>query len=137
MATQEEVIKKFVKSLDKTNLKGTAAVDEAVRACSNFKSYSDLMDHILMDRKLSSSGDEFLKKYCGIDFDTADTGAITGSDAGGRIVKTAESVVPEIEGETSVYPPSNSFTYKGLTIKVPNKSTLNENQRNIIAGLYT
>jgi Ca2+-binding RTX toxin-like protein len=137
LVTQQEVIKKFVESLDKTNLRGTAAIDEAVRACSNFKSYSDLMNHILMDRKLSANGDEFLKNYCGIDFDTSDTGAITGSDAGGSVSRSAEHIVPEPNVATSTYPPNNSFSYKGLTIRVPSKSTLTENQQNIVAGIYT
>lgn len=36
MATQQEVIKAFMKSLDTTTLSGEAALDEAIRACSNF-----------------------------------------------------------------------------------------------------
>ena len=38
----------------------------------------------------------FLEKYCGIDLNNKDTGAITGSDAGGSKTKTNRSVVPEI-----------------------------------------
>ena len=137
MATQQDVLKNFVASLDKTNLSGTAAVDEAVKACSSFTSYSDLMNHFLADRNNSASGEDFLKRYCGINLDNDDTGAITGSDAGGSFVKTAESVVPEVIGNVSIYPPSNSFSYKGLTVNVPAASSLTENQKNIVAGLYT
>ena len=110
VATQQDVLKSFVASLDKTNLSGTAAVDEAIRSCSRFTSYIDLMNHFLNDRNNSASGDDFLKRYCGINLDNADTGAITGADAGGSVVKTAESVVPELTGDVSSYPPSNSFS---------------------------
>lgn len=137
MAEQQKIIKKFVDSLDKTTLKGTAAVDEAIKACSNFTSYNDLMNHFLADRKASANGEEFLKTYCGINLDNEDTGTITGFDAGGNVIKTAESVVPENFIGKSVYPPNNSFSYKGLTINVPDKSTLTEAQQNIVAGLYT
>lgn len=137
LVTQQDVIKKFVESLDKTSLRGTSAVDEAVRACSKFTSYSDLMNHFLADRNNASSGDDFLKRYCGINLDNADTGAITGADAGGSVVKTAESIVPESGSGKSVYPPSNSFSYKGLTVNVPDASRLNDVQKNIVAGLYT
>ena len=36
MSSQQEVIKKFMASLDKTTLSGTAALDEAIKNCSNF-----------------------------------------------------------------------------------------------------
>ena len=137
MATQQEVMKKFVASLDKTQLRGTAAVDEAIKACSSFTSYDELIKRFLADRNNSASGEDFLKNYCGIILDNEDTGAITGSDAGGSQTKTAESVVPENSGVKSIYPPSNSFSYKGLTVNVPNASNLNDAQKNIVAGLYT
>ena len=38
MVTQQEVIKAFMKSLDKTTKSGTAAVDEAIKASSSFTS---------------------------------------------------------------------------------------------------
>lgn len=37
MATQQEVIKAFMKILDDTNLAGEQAFDNAVKACSHFK----------------------------------------------------------------------------------------------------
>lgn len=137
MATQQDILKNFVSSLDKTNLRGTSAVDEAIKSCSKFTSYTDLINHFLADRNNSASGDDFLKRYCGINLDNADTGAITGSDAGGSVVKTAESIVPENSSGASIYPTSNSFSYKGLTVNVPSASTLSENQKNIVAGLYS
>ena len=137
MATQQDIMKSFVNSLDKTNLRGVAAVDEALKAGSNFDSYDDLLNSFLSDRRKAASADAFLKDYCGINLDNDDTGAITGYDAGGTTVKTAESIVPEVYPDESIYPSGTSFSYKGLTVKVPEKSTLNETQQKIIAGLYT
>ena len=137
MATQQEVMKSFVSSLDKTTLRGKSAVDEAIKACSNFQGMDDLINHFLADRNNSANGDEFLKNYCGIILDNEDTGAITGSDAGGAVTKTAESIIPEDSPSVSVYPTGNSFTYKGLTVNFPDASTLNETQKNIIAGMNT
>lgn len=47
MATQQDILKNFVSSLDKTNLRGTSAVDEAIKSCSKFTSYTDLINHFL------------------------------------------------------------------------------------------
>ena len=115
MSTQQEVIKKFMASLDKTTLKGTAALDEAIRACSNFNSLQEAFNKMVSDCSNASSADDFLKNYCGIILDNEDTGAITGSDAGGSKVKTAESIVPE-SGSLDTSFNLTSFTVNGLTV---------------------
>ena len=112
MAMSQEVIKVFMRSLDQTTLTGISAVDEAIRACSNFDGLEDLISRFIDDRRKSLNGNTFLRNYCGIILDNADTGAITGYDAGGSsIVKTTESIVPESGLETAIYPPSTSFSY--------------------------
>ena len=65
MATQQEVLKNFVTALDNTTLSGVAAVDEALKASSNFESYDDLLNSFLSDRNNSASAEDFLKNYCG------------------------------------------------------------------------
>ena len=85
--TQQEVIKTFMKSLDETTKKGEAALNEAIKACSSFKNFKALKAAMIKDCKNAKSGDDFLKNYCGIDYDTEDNGAITGSDAGGSTSK--------------------------------------------------
>lgn len=98
MATQQEVMQQFMASLDKTTLKGTAALDEAIKVSSGNK-YSSIQA-VISDMKKNidavNDSDKFLKEYCGIILDNADTGAITGSDAGGTTTKTAQSIVPEV-----------------------------------------
>ena len=101
--TQQEVIKKFMASLDKTNLSGTAALNAAVKACSNFNTAQEAIDQMVSDCQNTNNATTFLQDYCGIDLTNDDTGAITGSDAGGTTVKTAESVVPEVGSLSNYY----------------------------------
>ena len=135
MPTQQEVIKTFMKSLDNATNLGTTAVDDAVKACSQFGSLQNLIDKLISDCTDANSAEKFLKNYCGINLDNDDTGAITGSDAGGKTVKTSESIVPE-SGAAS-YPSSTTFTKRGLKFVVPDKSTLSADKQKIVQGLYS
>ena len=82
MATQQEVLKTFMATLDTTTLKGTAALDAAIKECSIFSSFQDLKDKIISDCKSAGDSETFLRDYCGIILGNADIGAIIGSDAG-------------------------------------------------------
>ena len=136
MAGAQTVIKNFMNRLDNTSAKETAALDEAVRSVSNFSSWSELTKTMVKDCKAYNGNyTGFLKDMCDIVLDNDDTGAISGSDAGGGSTKTAESVITE-SGSIS-YPPSNSFTVQGLTVTVPDLNSLTESQKFIIGGLYT
>ena len=97
MATQQEVIKKFMASLDNTTLSGETALNAAIKQATNYKYYTiqEVIDAMIKDCQNAKSADDFLKTYCGINLNNDDTGAITGSDAGSSIEKTAESIVPE------------------------------------------
>lgn len=138
MATQQEVIKAFMNSLDKTTLQGTEAVDEAIKACSTFNSFKELKAALIKDCKNAKNADDFLKTYCGIDYSTDDSGAITGSDAGGSKVKNDASLIPE-SGSLKTYK-KTSFTKKGLTVKLGDGKTYNgltATEKFIWNGLYT
>ena len=136
MATAQSVIKDFMQSLDNTNQKSTNALDNAVKSVSKFSSWSELKETMLSDiSAYNGNYTGFLNDMCGIILDNDDTGAITGSDAGGGSTKNAESIVPE-SGSWN-YPTSNSFTIQGLTVKVPDKSSLTESQQFIVGGLYS
>ena len=138
MATQQEVIKAFMASLDTTTLSGEAALDEAIKACSTFKSFKELRAALIRDCKNAKSGDDFLKTYCGIDFDTEDIGAITGSDAGNTESKNAADMI--LESSSLKNFKKNSFKVNGLTVKLgdnKNFSDLNAWQKFIWQGLYT
>lgn len=100
---QLAVMQSFMGSLDNTTKSGFDAIDEAVASCSGGKydSLSALVGEF-KENVLSHSGAkgsqaqaDFLKNYCGIDLNNTDTGAISGFDAGNKVVKTAESVVEE------------------------------------------
>ncbi len=145
MATQQEVIKAFMHSLDETTKSGADALDEAVVSCSGgkFSSMQDLIDCFISDVKKyggSSSYDDktktFLKKYCGIILDNADTGSITGSDAGGSKDKTAESIVQE-SGSVSSFPSGGSTTINGLTFHWPDRTTLSSSESAVVDRIYS
>ena len=131
----QTVIRDFMSALDNTTLSGTAALDQAVAAVSNFKSWSQLIETMASDCAAAGSGDTFLQNACGIILDNNDTGAITGSDAGGTVTKTADSVIPESGAWT--YPASSTFTINGLTVNVPEQSTLSASAQWIVGALYT
>ena len=134
--TQQEVMKAFMHSLDETEMSGRAAMDEAVRASSNFKSFQEVADNFKKDANSAGNWNTFLQKYCGIIIDNNDVGAITGSDTGGSTEKGPEDVLPA-EGEAA-YPEGSSFTVKGLTIYgIPPRETLTEAQQLIVRGLYS
>ncbi|MBR1729513.1 MAG: calcium-binding protein, partial [Selenomonadaceae bacterium] len=139
MSSQQEVIKKFMASLDKTTLSGTAALDEAIKNCSNFNGIQDAINNLVSDCSLASSANDFLVDKCGIILDNDDTGAITGSDAGGSKVKNAEDIV----NETRTFDRNfnrNSFTIKNYNITFQLEKefdTLTDKQKHIWQGLYT
>ena len=137
MATQQEVMKAFMKSLDETEKSGRAALDEAIKASSNFGSYQEVVEKFAKDRE--AAGDNwhrFLVEKCGIILDNKDTGAISGSDAGGATSKGAEDIIP-CEGDAS-YPSGSSFTVDGVTIYgIPDKDELSEDEQYIVQGLYS
>lgn len=130
---QLSVIQAFMKSLDNTTKSGTKALDEAITACSSFKGIQDAIDHMVEDCNNASSAEAFLKNYCGINLSNTDTGAITGSDAGGSKVKNYSSVVPE-SGSIKTFT-GTSFSKNGLKVNVPLASS--DDEQRIINGLYT
>lgn len=117
--TQQDVIKKFMTSLDKTTKNGTAALDEAIQACSNskFKNAQAVITKMITDCKKSESADYFLKNYCGINLDNEDTGAITGLDMGGVISKNAKDIVLDNGGLDTNFR-SSAFNVDGLNISL-------------------
>lgn len=132
----QTVIRNFISSLDATTKNGTAALDEAVAASSNFKSWSELINTMANDcAAYAGDGNSFLYDKCGIILNNGDTGAITGSDAGGGSSKTADSIVPE-SGEWQ-YPTSPSFTINGLTVDINNFDNLDASEQWIVGALYT
>ena len=163
--SQQSVMQKFMKSLDNaTTTNADLATNAAVKYASGgtFKSWDALVNSFISDVKNfggnsnsdtgwnwvwnerenkyiqtpEASTDNFLKKFCGIDLTNADTGSITGYDAGGTKIKTTESVMPERETLANTkYPTSSLTTIDGMTIKWPNKSSLNSSEKIIVAGL--
>ncbi len=148
MATQQDVIKAFMRSLDNSTLSGANALDEAIRNCSNgkFSDMQNLIDCFIRDvGKYGGSYSydvqttNFLKNYCGIILDNTDTGAISGSDAGGTTTKTAQSIVPETGSAANVahFPSGGRTTINGLTFIWPDRNTLTADEQAITDRIYT
>ena len=118
-ANQQKVIEGFTKSLDAAlNQNYSDALDDAVKTASNgkFNSLSEARTQFLTD--LRADPTTFLSTFCGIDLNNADTGAITGADAGGSL-KNSDDVVPDT-GFTATSPPNGSqSTIKGMTFNWP------------------
>jgi len=137
-----QVAKSMMSSLNETTLSGTAALDAAINSASNgkFATTDALVNKFMSDLESSSSYTDFLETYCGIILGNEDTGAITGSDAGGDTVKTKYSIVPEQVAVTSWGVPTagSTTTIDGLTIHWPNtgaSGTLTAKENHILAGL--
>ncbi len=123
--TPQDVIKRFMNSMaNSTSTVASDILNNAINAVTGGQ-YSN--SDTLIAKIISDAADpDFLAKYCGIVLDNSDTGAITGSDAGGETTKTAEKIVPE--SSSVIYPTSNTFSIRGLNVKVPELSTLTDSQ---------
>ena len=146
--TQQEVIKKFMGVLDTVTSSGVSALNKAVSIASGgyFSNINAAFNQMVADCQNASSADDFLLNYCGINLSNTDTGAITGSDAGGSTTKTATSIVPEV-GSINTNFTGNSFTVNGLTVQLAKTSgnnisnlsfsSLTSKQKYMWQGLYT
>ena len=135
--TGNGIIKRFMRSLDKTTDSGETALDAAVRYASNgyFSGLTNAINKMVDDCR-SLGADKFLLKKCGINLSTSDTGAITGYDAGGSKVKTKASIVPE-SGSLNTSFKSASFTTKtGLTFRLE-KTSLSKDEAYMWRALKT
>ena len=135
--TQQDVIKRFMRSLDTTNAKGEAALNEAIKYATGgyFSSFSAAVKQMVADCK-NMSANNFLLKKCGINLSNKDTGAITGSDAGGKKIKTAASIVPESGSLNSKFKDTSFETKYGVTFSLA-KSSLTSDEKYIWQALKT
>ena len=141
-STPQQVIRALMHSFDDTTLRGTAAFDEAIEYCTGgtITSKDELVQKFMDDLANSSSADDFLQTYCDIILSNTDTGAITGSDAGGGSTKTAESIVPEHGFPvTSHGVPTGTTTINGLNVNWPsygvNGTSLSSAEEHILKAL--
>ncbi|MBR1730031.1 MAG: hypothetical protein IJ728_10970 [Selenomonadaceae bacterium] len=139
--TPQQVIKKFMSSLDTTTYSGIAALSQAVNFATNgyFRDINSAISQIVADCRNTGNATKFLKDYCDIDLSnpkTADTGAITGSDAGGSRVLTPEGVVPETGSLDTSFNSTSFKTNYGATFYL-SKTPLSSDELYIWRALYT
>ena len=130
----QDVIKKFMKTLSTTKNSGVAAVSEAVSVATGgyFANINFAVNQMISDRE-NSRGENtegkitsFLKDYCDIVLNNDDTGAITGKDAGGASVKTAESIVEEKGNLDTKFNGTSFKTKNGLTFRLYDSKLSND-----------
>ncbi len=131
--TQQAVILQFVESLASTQKTGEAAMDEALKQFG-YTSFQALKNRLNKDRSnfysgywsSTTIGEKFLMDYCGIRLNNKDVGAITSSDAGGSIEKTAASIVAESTAAAKLSAAQyKSFTKNGLKVNITYADTYN------------
>ena len=129
MTTPQERIKTLMTTLDNTSLHGIAALDEAVRACSNFSSTQDWLNNFLKDCQAAKdsgcTAEQMANIVCGL-VRNNDTGAISGLDAGSGVEKTAISIVPEDSDASAAVMPAlgSTTTIDGLQVTWPTQEEL-------------
>lgn len=119
ISSQAAIIKTMMKHLDYSSKNGMEALNDAISFASKglYEDINQLAQEykgrlLSLNTTNTNAVKNFYLEYCGINLDNADTGAITGYDAGGSLVKTAESILPEPEGltvEDFVYDTSNTI----------------------------
>ena len=146
MATQQDVIKTFMQKLKQYGTSGSknSALDDAIRSSSHGKytGLQDAVNHFVQDctkyayGKTMSEQKAFLAKYCGIVMDNSDTGAITGADAGGTVIKNKDSIVPENASILkATYPATSTTKIGGITFHWPSSAGLSSAAKTVIARL--
>ena len=141
--TPLQVIKIFVQRLQgKSANLGSENLNLAVKYATGgkFATVNALVTQFFDDLNNADSYEIFLRDYCDIILGNADTGAITGSDAGDAVTKTAQSVVLEpIPVKDWVIPEKGSVAdIEGARIQYPAtgaNGSLNATEKHILAGL--
>ena len=125
--SQVDVIKTFMSTL--VNKGGwQSGLNSAINAATGgkFKNESAMINsfvNLVKSAKIKTDTQayNFLKKYCGINYITTDTGSIIGFDAGGPLVKAATNIVKEKTTSTASWtlPKSSTNLTRMLTVKWP------------------
>ena len=144
MATELQVIRKFMDALVKSTKTNTSAVlNEAMYKASDgrYSSFESIVKAFKEDAekyaigKSKSEQKKWLASRCGIIMDNDDTGAITGSDAGGAYTKTSHNVVDERgnAGSTVLY---SSKTVDKITFELEKEIRLyTDTEKSILANM--
>ncbi|MBR1647570.1 MAG: hypothetical protein IJ685_12475 [Selenomonadaceae bacterium] len=106
-----------------TTTNGVTILDQAVKTVSRFSSLQDAVNNFVYDMAsvtATAGARQSLYQNCGIvlgaNYDyTADTGAVTGYNAGNSLIKNAQDIVPENALLTQVAYPASTITYHTYT----------------------
>ncbi|SEH26851.1 calcium-binding protein [Selenomonas sp. KH1T6] len=129
-----EVVRNFIQTVSESPLKGKAALDEAVKACSSYSSFDELVNSMVTDC-WQAGPYTFLREYCGISDSEGEYygGAITGWGAGGS-ARNFDELMPKKYGDRGN---ADTFTKRGLTVTVPNSKQLEYYCRGAVDDIYS
>ncbi len=120
--TQQDVIRKFMESLDRANTSSAVTMlNDAIAYASDYQytTIQQVIDAMISDCRSynNSDGDNgwryFLRDKCGIDLTNGDTGALTGAETGGSSYEKGASSVVRESGSLDTNFSANSFTLDG------------------------
>ena len=117
---QKEVVKALVKSLVYSNANSSTGSNALTSFLNKLgvSNYTSLKS-TYSNAKSGYSDQDFLEEVCNVRRNNSDTGAITGSDANGSIIKTNSSIIPENSTyKTLTDAEYKSFTKNGLTVNI-------------------
>ena len=121
-ANESALIESFTNAVANATITTDDEADAFIKSVANV----DLGGWVKTDEQTITEGNTTRTTWTNV-WDFGDSGAITGSDAGGGSYKNYTDIVPESSAPSSWNLPSTSYTYKGLTMIFPDEFLVAEN----------
>ena len=115
-ANESALIQSFTNAVSNATINSDDDADAFIRSVANI----NLGEWVKTNEQTITEGNSTRTTWTNV-WDFGDSGAITGSDAGGGSYKNYDDIVPESTTPASWNLPSTSYTYKGLTMIFPDE----------------
>lgn len=113
---EDDLIESFTNTVDSYDISSDDDADSFLKSVADI----DVGGWIRTNEQTVTEGNSTRTTWTNV-WDVGDSGAITGSDAGGGSYKSYDDVVPETTSPSSWNLPSSSYYYKGLTMIFPDE----------------
>ncbi len=115
-ANESALIESFTNAVSNATITSDDEADEFIKSVANI----DLGEWVKTNEQTITEGNTTQTTWTNV-WDFGDSGAITGSDAGGGSYKNYDDIVPESTTPNTWNLPSGNYTYKGLTMIFPDE----------------
>ena len=115
-ANESALIESFTNAVSNATITSDDEADAFIKSVANI----NLGEWVKTNEQTITEGNTTRTTWTTV-WDFGDSGAITGSDAGGGSYKNYDDIVPESTTPDSWNLPSTSYTYKGLTMIFPDE----------------